>query len=403
MHCLILGKVWPEPRSTAAGQRISDLISVLADAGWTITFASPAQRGDHALEFRQYGVATHSVQVNDPAFGSWIAELRPDVVIFDRFMTEEQFGWRVAQQCPDALRVLDTSDLHCLRAAREAQLKSGEALQLRNETALREIAAIYRSDLTLMISEFEMDVLRREFLVPDSLLAYWPFSVSPAEAGPAYGERKHFIMIGSFLHAPNLDAARWCGEAIWPKIKEALPDAEMHLYGSYGDRYARELTQPATGFYFKGRAEEALSTMARYRVNLAPLRFGAGLKGKIFDGFQTGTPSILTPIAAEGIFSGPEWSHESADAFAQAAVELYGNPERWQGRQQAERAICLERFAPQQWRPQLLEILGQAQANRQKQRRANFTGQMLRHHQHRSTEFLSRWIEAKNRALKFVK
>lgn len=395
MRCLILGKVWPEPSSTAAGKRTCDLVTALAGAGWEITFASAARRGEHAVALSRYGVASYPIRVNDSAFDTWVSELSPDVVIFDRFMTEEQFGWRVAQTCPEALRVLDTSDLHCLRLAREAQLKSGGALQLKNEIALREIASIYRSDLTLMISEFERNVLRREFSVPDGLLAYWPFFVMPDEAVSSYTEREHFIMIGSWLHAPNLDAARWCLREIWPKIREALPHAEMHAYGSYGDRYARELNRPEAGFYFKGRAEEALATMARYRVNLAPLRFGAGLKGKIFDGFQTGTPTVMTPIAAEGIFRGSEWVSESVDSFAHAAVELYRDPERWGARQEAEQLVCRKRFATSHWLSRLPVILNQAYQSRRSNREANFTGQMLRHHHHRSTEFFSRWIEAK--------
>jgi glycosyltransferase involved in cell wall biosynthesis len=349
------------------------------------------------VELSRYGVAAYPIKINDPAFDTWVAGLRPDVVIFDRFMTEEQFGWRVAQQCPEALRVLDTSDLHCLRVAREAQLKSGGALQLKNETALREIASIYRSDLTLVISEFEREVLRCEFSVPEDLLAYWPFSLTIKNAMPNdYRDREHFFMIGSLLHAPNLDAVRWCSQEIWPKIQEALPKAEMHAYGAYGDRYARELHRPEKGFYFKGRAEEALSTMAHYRVNLAPLRFGAGLKGKIFDGFQTGTPSVVTPIAAEGIFRGGGWAHESAESFAGAAIKLYQDPELWRMRQEAERSVCRERFAASHWRPRLPEIFRRAYRDRRSRREANFTGQMLRHHHHRSTEFLSRWIEAKH-------
>ena len=186
MDCLIIGKVWPEPSSTAAGRRTQDLITALKLAGWQLHFASAAQRGAYALDLDSLGVQTHTIAVNDAAFDGWVEALAPDVVIFDRFMTEEQFAWRVAQHCPEALRVLDTSDLHSLRVAREQSLKKGEPLQLKNETALREIASIYRCDLTLMISEFEVDVLRREFSIADHLLAYWPFSVSLADASPHY-------------------------------------------------------------------------------------------------------------------------------------------------------------------------------------------------------------------------
>jgi len=399
VDCLILGKVWPEPSSTAAGRRTLDVIIALAARGWTLHFASAAQPSEHALDLDALGVTTHTVAVNDSAFDEWIAALAPEVAIFDRFMTEEQFGWRVAQQCPAALRVLDTSDLHSLRVAREQALKTGAALNLKNETALREIASIYRSDLTLMISEFEMALLHREYSVPDRLLAYWPFSVSLPEGHPSYIERADFIMIGSLMHPPNLDAARWCQQAIWPLIRSELPEAELHVYGSYGDRFAAELNaRKADGFHFKGRAEDALQTMANYRVNLAPLRYGAGLKGKVFDGFLTGTPTVMTPIASEGIFIDFGWAAASAAAFAHEAVKLYRDIVAWEARQQSEQKVCRERFDAQLWRNRLPELLEHAHESRHTHRESNFVGQMLRHHHHRSTEFMSRWIEAKNRA-----
>ena len=397
MNCLIIGKVWPEPTSTAAGLRTYDVITALQLGSWQVHFASAAQRGEHALDLEAIGVKTHKIAVNDPAFDLWVEALAPEVVIFDRFMTEEQFGWRVAQHCPEALRVLDTSDLHCLRLAREQALKSGEALNLKNEIALREIAAIYRSDLTLMISEFEMEILRDEFGISESLLAYWPFSLELSDECVPFENRKDFILIGSFLHPPNLDAARWCKAKIWPLIRQQLPEAELHCYGSYGDRYTAELHAPKNGFHFKGRAEDALATMSLYRVNLAPLRYGAGLKGKVFDGFQTGTPTIMTPIAAEGICMNLEWGHTTAEEFATAALQLYREPEAWRIRQFEEHALCQDRFNSAQWLSRLATIIQCVIGEKVQRRKQNFIGQMLRHHQHRSTEFMSRWIEYKNK------
>lgn len=397
MDCLFIGKVWPEPSSTAAGRRSLDILAALRLAAWEVHFASAAQCGAHCVDLEALGVQTHAVAVNDSAFDNLIVSLAPDVVIFDRFMTEEQFGWRVARCRPEALRVLDTSDLHCLRIARQEALRDKAPLNLHNEIALREIAAIYRSDLTLMISEFEMEVLREEFAMAGDLLAYWPFAISTPEYSPAFDAREHFILIGSFQHSPNLDAARWCKQAIWPKIREALPGAQLHCYGSYGDRYAAELDTPKDGFHFKGRAGDALETMARYRVNLAPLRYGAGLKGKVFDGFATGTPTIMTPTAAEGICTDGAPSSEGGDAFAAAAIDLYRDPIAWEARQCAERKLCQDRFNYEFWSPRLPRYLEQAMDEKEIRRQSNFIGQMLRHHYHRSTEFMSRWIEAKNK------
>jgi len=401
VHCLILGKVWPEPSSTAAGRRTGDVIRSLQAAGWRVSFGCAAQPSPYSLDLDALGVDAHSVQPNDSGFDAWIAEMAPDVVVFDRFMIEEQFGWRVEQACPQALRVLDTSDLHCLREARQAQLKQGGALDLCNEIALREIAAIHRSDLTLMISEYEMEVLREVFAVPEAQIAYWPFGLEQSDSEcVAFEARQHFIMIGSFMHPPNVDAARWCKQAIWPHIRKALPDAELHCYGSYGDKYKGELHAPKAGFHYKGRAEDALATMANYRVNLAPLRYGAGLKGKVFDGFQTGTPSVLTPIAAEGIVGAMDWGCSVSDdplEFATAAIETYTNVETWTRVQQQGQAIARQRFDAGQWQAHLPQLLETATAQLATNRHQHFTGRMLRHHHHRSTEFMSRWIEAKNR------
>jgi O-antigen biosynthesis protein len=401
VHCLIIGKVWPEPTSTAAGRRTEDIIRALQLADWKISFASAARPTEHSLNLEDLRVDMHSVSPNDSSFDDWIRVMAPDVVIFDRFMIEEQFGWRVETACPKTLRVLDTSDLHCLREARQAQLKTGQALNLYNDIALREIAAIHRSDLTLMISEYEMEILHSQFSIPERQIVYWPFGLlSENSAFRAFDLRQHFIMIGSFMHPPNLDAARWCKKTSWPLIRKALPTAELHCYGSYGDKYLTELHAPKDGFHYKGRAGDALETMGNYRVNLAPLRYGAGLKGKIFDGFQTGTPTVTTPIGVEGICGTMDWgclSSEDPQLFATTAVQVYSDPATWSQVQDCGQLIVKQRFNATRWAVALPELIENAITHRDVNRDQLFTGRMLRHHQHRSTEFMSRWIEAKNR------
>jgi len=136
------------------------------------------------------------------------------------------------------------------------------------------------------------------------------------------------------------------------------------------------------------------------RAKTVPLRFGAGLKGKVFDGFLSGTPTVMSPIAGEGIVVDNAWTCADPDSFAQAAVELYSDPDLWRTRQSAERVLCRNRFDSKHWMPGLNETIQQALENRAVNRERNFIGRMLRHHHHRSTEFMSRWIEAKNKPLK---
>jgi glycosyltransferase involved in cell wall biosynthesis len=403
MRALFIGKVFPEPSSTAAGRRSIDVMQSLQAAGWELHFACCAQPSPHAVDLGAHGISVHSIRVNETAFDPWLRALQPELVLFDRFMMEEQFAWRVSQQCPQALRVIDTSDLHCLRAARQDALKTGGAFCHQHPIALREIAAIYRSDLSLLISDYELAYVQKQFRVPSDLLAYWPFFVDPpSKPFVSFEQRRHFVLLGSLQHAPNLDAARWCLQSIWPRIRAQIPEAELHCYGSYGDRYAHELHQPAIGFHFKGRAENAIDTLKQYRVQLAPLRFGAGLKGKLFDAMESGTPSVSTPIGLEGIL-GPDcpWGcaiSEDPDPIAATAIQLYQEQEHWTDCQAAGIKILKRRFDRSHWWAQLPKIIQQAQANMATRRSANFIGQMLRHHQHRSTEFMSRWIEVKNAA-----
>lgn len=377
-----------------------NIIQSLQVVGYRITFATAAQPTGCCLDLKKFDISTHTIRANDTAFDAWITSLSPDCVLFDRFVTEEQFGWRVEKACPNVLRVLDTSDLHCLREARRLQVEDGGALDLYNEIALREIASIYRSDLTLMIANYELNLLVEEFNVPEQQVAYLPFWLAMDEStSMPFDSRQNFMMIGNFMHLPNVDAARWCKHSIWPLIRKQLPQAEFHCYGAYGDRYQKEFHDPGNGFIYKGRAEDALFTLSQYCVNCAPLRYGAGLKGKIFDGFQTGTPTVTTCVGAEGIADNEEWGCSIADdpiEFARTATELYTNPQLWAKVQTCGKQIVQKRFSAEEWLPRLPQLLETALVNMREDRKRHFIGRMLRHHQHRSAEYMSRWIEAKN-------
>src|SRR5690606_20044221 len=150
------------------------------------------------------GVRAESIELNNESFDHFLRNYAPHVVLFDRFMMEEQFGWRVSEVCPKAIKILDTEDLHFLRKAREAAIKKNEQITpalLRSDTAKREIASIYRCDLSLIISEKEMELLKKEFCIPAELLFYIPLlntNFSEDVVLPSFEERQHFISIGNF-------------------------------------------------------------------------------------------------------------------------------------------------------------------------------------------------------------
>lgn len=402
---LIIGHQFPEPTSSAAGWRMMQILAMFQEMDFQVHFACAAKKREFATDLRLLGVTEHIIEMNSSSFDRMVADLKPDVVLFDRFMVEEQFGWRVEKQCPNALRILDTEDLHFLRQARATAVKEERPLSdadLKSELAKREIASIYRSDLSLIISAFEMNILRDTFHVNDALLHYLPFlsdQTSPTDP-IQFDDRSHFVSIGNFLHEPNWDAVQQLKKHIWPLIRKKLPQAELHIYGAYPSEKVLQLNDESNGFIIKGRAESAGDVIAKARVLLAPIRFGAGLKGKLFECMRYGTPSVTTHCGAEGLQGDLPWNGYVAKDhldFAEDAIKLYSSQSSWELAQSNSRAL-LEQFSLVHHKATFKARINDAMANMDAHRQENFVGAMLRHHAHRSTEFMSRWIEEKNRA-----
>lgn len=405
---LIIGFVWPEPNSSAAGGRMLQLINQFQQQGFIITFASPAMDSDFMVDLSLLKVEKKSIALNCSSFNVFVKELNPTVVLFDRFMIEEQFGWRVAENCPDALRILDTEDLHCLRQARQKAFKADAAFSisdvLKEEVAKREIASILRCDLSLIISEFEMELLKTTFKIDEKLLYYLPFLLDEISEEtfknlPAFAERKNFIFIGNFLHAPNWNAVQYLKESIWPLLRKELSGAELHIYGAYPSQKVTQLQQPKDHFYIKGRAADANEVVQNARIVLAPLRFGAGIKGKLIEAMQCGTPSVTTAIGAESMQGNLLWNGavtNAIDEFIKAAVELYQDKTLWTTAQQNGIAIINQRYSKKLFENDFALKIQFLQSNLAQHRLDNFFGSLLQHHTLNSTKYMSRWIEAKN-------
>ena len=198
---LVLGFVWPEPKSSAAGNRMMQLIELFQRQNYAITFASTAQNLEFSEDVSSIGVTPKTIKLNSATFDVFVKELNPEIVLFDRFMMEEQFGWRVSENCPNALKILDTEDLHCLRQARQLAVKEKREFTLDDlfsDVAKREIASILRCDISLIVSEFEMELLQKQFRVSKDILYYLPIFAKKLEILPTFQERKDFVFIGNF-------------------------------------------------------------------------------------------------------------------------------------------------------------------------------------------------------------
>jgi glycosyltransferase involved in cell wall biosynthesis len=159
------------------------------------------------------------------------------------------------------------------------------------------------------------------------------------------------------------------------------------------------LNNEKEGFIIKGRAEDVNEICQNYRLMIAPLRFGAGVKGKFIDAMRNGLPSMTTIIGAESMIEKEDWpgyvSDEIQDIISNA-IEIYSNEQHWNDLSKKAFKIHNEKFTDKKWSEIFLEKVIDYIQNQQSIRQNNFTGAMLMHHTQQSTKFMSRWIELKN-------
>lgn len=405
---LIIGHTFPEPTTTAAGVRMMQLIELFKSYQYKVVFATTAATTEWSESLSAHEVQVEAIQLNDAGFDRWIQALNPSVVVFDRFITEEQFGWRVADQCPKALRILDSEDLHFLRQARKEAVENGQHVSTANlysDLAKRELASILRSDLSLIISLAEIKLLKERFSIPASLLYYLPLLIDQISEEkkidlPNFRNRKHFISVGNFQHAPNLDAVLWIASEIWPMIRKQLPEAQWHIYGAYAPKQIQQLHSESRGVIIKGWAPQISEVMQNARIALVPLRFGAGLKGKILTALQAGTPVITTSIGVEGIAEGVEFGGmvcDKQEEIVAAAVALYKDESSWKQKQKLGFELLQQRFGKRHFQEAFEQHLSDLRSNLDTHREAHFISQILHHHSLQSSKFMSKWIELKNK------
>ena len=402
-NLVIIGTVFPEPSSTAAGRRMLQLIDLFLEMNFRISFLSAATLSEFSHQFQNTEVEYFNIKLNDDSFDELIQEISPEIVMYDRYISEEQFGWRVSKICPEAMTILDTEDLHFLRKAREiAFKKSGnlDDVDLISDIFKREMASILRCDLSLIISEYEINILIEKFKVDPSILHYVPIYLDKIiKSEISFSDRKDFVSIGNFLHEPNWQTVLQL-KKIWPFIKTKIPKAKLNIYGAYVPEKAKQLHNEKDGFLIKGRAESVEDVFNESRILLAPIPFGAGIKGKLLDSMTLGLPNITTTIGTEGMHGNLPWNgaiEDNLDAFVQKAVEFYTDEHLWKMAQENGYKILENRFLKDRFSAVFKGKILEISADLKKHRTENYLGQILNHHTLQSTKYMSQWISEKNK------
>ena len=283
-----------------------------------------------------------------------------------------------------------------------------------HDTFLRELASVHRSDLVLVCSPVEMKMLE-EWGVAKSKLILASFFCEEEDcsnwkmkSSPTYKDRQDFVTVGGFKHPPNVDSVKVHSE-IWPRIRTLLPDARMHIYGAYPTPQILSPNDEKSGFIVHGPVDDLDEKLSQARVLLAPLRYGAGIKGKIVDAWRNGCPVVTSPIGAEGCTAMTNINQYTSDTverlggivvsdteqFVDAAVKVYQQPDLWASCQEEGFHLLGTLFNGRDSLPVVEHAIHNAMENLQQRRQQDVFGSLLWHQSTRSTEYFSKWIELK--------
>jgi glycosyltransferase involved in cell wall biosynthesis len=252
-----------------------------------------------------------------------------DVVVLSRCDFAHKHLADVRLYAPQSRVIFDTVDLHYLREQREAQLtQDPDVLRKAQERQRREDSLIRETDETWVVSPIEQEMLRKNW--PNKSIQLVSNIVDVSEPVTPFALRKDWLFIGGFQHRPNIDAVLFFLQEIYPLVRDRLPDAKFYIIG---DKAPPEIVALATDrIIVTGLQRNVRPFFDSVRLSVSPLRFGAGIKGKINQSMAFGVPVVATSIAVEGMNLVDHEDVLVADKpedFARALVELYESEEIW--------------------------------------------------------------------------
>ena len=329
----------PTPDQNAGSVYTINIIRILNEFGFRVTFVPEnnfIHRGKYTDTLQAMGVEA----IYAPSFHN-VRDLlierdgNFELAVLSRVEIAHRYLDLVRQLAPRARIVFNTVDLHFLREMRGAELlDQPELLQRALRTRHAEIASIRKADATIVLTDQEADLVRSE--APGALIHVIPLVPDPDElcrAAPfasPFAARSGVIFVGSYQHAPNADAVTYFVRNIWPLVRQRVPTAVFRIVGSGVTSEVQALA--GDGVEVVGFVDDLDAVLAQCRVAVAPLRYGAGMKGKILTSLRAGLPTVSSSIGIEGfaLIPGEEILVEDDPyAFADAVIRLYTDEAIW--------------------------------------------------------------------------
>jgi GT2 family glycosyltransferase len=331
---LVIDSYTPMPDRDAGSLRMFHILQIFIRMGYKVTF-SAENLGFHP----QYSTALRKIGIETichpyvQKVESFLEERGRsfDAVILSRRDVAGQFIKSVRQYCVNAKVIFDTVDLHFVREAREKGVSSGKSIDMREcAQSCKEMELAADADEVWVVSEAESLLLRE--ITPEIPVHVVSLLHDIEPTAKKFSERKGRLFVGSFMHPPNVDAVNFYFEQVHEKVREELGAVPFYVIGAHPPKSIQQWSKKFPEVQVTGYAEDIQPYFEEVRLSVAPIRFGAGIKGKINSSMSFGVPVVTTSIGAEGmglIHKNNAMIADDAETFAQAVVELHTNANLW--------------------------------------------------------------------------
>lgn len=333
-RALVIDATTPEPEKDAGSLTCLELMRSLQGAGYKVSFIAE----DNLLYLPQATGRLQALGIEAfywPYVGSFERFIAArggefDVVMIFRVGVAERRLEIIRRNCPNARVIFHSSDLHFLREERAARLKSdASALAAVSVARERELGIMRSVDAAIVHSTFERDTMAS--LAPDAKVYVFPWILDPVGSATPFAARRDVGFLGGYRHTPNVDAVLYFVERIWPHVRARRPEMKFLVAGSECPEELRKL-HGRNNVEVVGFIEDLAEFFGRVRLSVAPIRYGAGIKGKVAMSLAHGVPSVLTSCAAEGMEledGAAVIIRDDERAFADELIKLYDDERRW--------------------------------------------------------------------------
>lgn len=343
----------PTPNRDAGSIASFHLLKIYKELGYNVTFVPTDLKfmGEYSKSLLKIGVNCPSIG-NNQGVREYLAESggKFEFIFICRAPLAARYIDVIRCHAPRAKIILNVSDLHYLREMRAAHVRGSVIGSWRaKRIEAIELRAIRDCDATIVVSSVELDLLRNALPHADIRLIPLLF-VEAQQDCPSFESRSDVLFIGGFGHTPNVDAVTYFCRDIWPRVRAAVPGVMFHVVGDIPPALARNFAKNP-GVIVHGHVRDISDVFRSVRLSIAPLRFGAGIKGKLATSLSYGVPVVCTSMAVEGmkeeIGRYVAIADDPAD-FASAVIRIYNDPSLWKrlsdgGREQALKAYSHER------------------------------------------------------------